>query len=253
MILLEKNILSSKEADELLTKSGSAKSKYLAAKAKEKFENDPDFPVYSEVLVDSMEHYGTDTAQNRFLQYIVTKNGTPFNMKRGQPYLIYNILNNAEANVTTGAVAKSSWLYNPNSYNGSDLKLKALAFLSSKDAARYGDPKTKPTQKILNTTDDAEIETILSNWQTKDGEFEVRASRGRTSRKDELRNKYFSSDTKKVAEDKAQKLELIKDAYSSSTAEIVDAINKVYTPGIKDVDLLAGVSKILGQNATVVK
>ena len=253
MNLVEKSILSTKETDELLTKSGDVKHKYLVSKAKEKFGKDLDFPVYSDVLVDSMEQYGVDTAQNRFLQYIVTKNGTPFNMKRSQPYLIYRILNNAEANVTTGAAAKSSWLYNPNSYNGTDFKIKALAFLSSKDSAKYGDPKTKPTQKILNTTDDDEIEAILSNWQTKDGESEQRYIRSRRSNKSASKSSYFSNDSKQVSNDKEQRLELIKDIYSSSTKDIADAINKVYTPGIKDSDLIAGVSRVLGQDAIVVK
>lgn len=252
MILVEKNLLSAKETDELLTKRGSDKTKYLASKAKEKFGNDPDYDVYSDVLVDSLEQYGTDTAQNKFLQYIVTKSAIPFNMQKSQPYLIYNILNNAEANVTTGAAAKSSWLYNPNAYNGSDFKLKALAFLSSKDAENYGDLKTKPTQKILNTTDDSEIETLLSNWQTKDGESNSRVTHRRASSKNSGAT-YFSKDSKKVAADKAQKLNLIKDTYSSSSADIASAIDKVYRPGITDADLLTGVSRILGQNALATK
>lgn len=251
MILLEKNILSAEEASELLTKRGNDKTKFLKSKIQERFGNDPDYNVYFEVLLDSMEEYGTDTAQNRFLQYIVTKGGTPFNMKSSQPYLIYSILNNAEANVTTGAAAKSSWLYNPNSYNGSDFKIKALAFLSSKDAENYGDPKTKPTQKILNTTDDTEIETLLSNWQTKDGtQTNSRYSGRRYSSSRGNSKSLFPKDSAKVAQDKTQKLELIKNVYSASNSQLASAIDKAYTPGISDADLVASVSKILGQNAS---
>ena len=53
--------------------------------------------------------------------------------------------------------------------------------------------------------------------------------------------------------DKAQKLDLIKDTYSSSSADIASAIDKVYRPGITDADLLTGVSRILGQNALATK
>ena len=251
MNLVEKNILSNAESAELLTRSGSDKTAYLKYMAKKNFGTDPDYSVYEGTLIDSMETYGTDTAQNKFLQYIVTKSGVPFNMKQSQPYLIYKLLDNAESNVVTGAAAQKSWLYNPNSYNGSDFKIKALAFLSSKDAERYGDLKARPTQKILNTTDDELIKTLLSNWQTKDGEQE--AKRHRYSNSKSSSRSPFSKDSKEVAEDKAQKLELIKNIYSSNVNDIASAINKVYTPGITDTDLILGVSKVLGQNALTAK
>lgn len=251
MKLLEKNILSKAESAELLTKSGKDKTDYLRYIARKNFKNDPDYNVYEETLIDSMERYGTDTAQNKFLQYIVTKSGVPFNMKQNQPYLIYKLLDNAESNVVTGAAAQKSWLYNPNSYNGSDFKIKALAFLSSKDAEKYGNLKDRPTQKILNTTDDELIKTMLSNWQTKDGEQEKRHSRSSSSKSSST--SLFNKDSKKVAEDKAQKLELIKNIYSSNTKDVIAAINKVYIPGITDSDLIIGVSKVLGQNALTTK
>lgn len=251
MNLVEKNILSKAEAAELLTRSGKDKTAYLDYIAKKNFGNDSDYAVYRETLLDSMETYGTDTAQNKFLQYVVTKSGVPFHMKQGQPYLIYKLLDNAEANIVTGAAAQKSWLYTPNSYNGSDFKIKALAFLSSRDAEKYGNLKTRPTQEILNTTDDELIKTLLSNWQTKDGEQEEKHHRSSSRKSSPV--SLFSKDSKKVAEDKAQKLELIKSTYSSSTKDIAAAINKVYTPGITDTDLILGVSKVLGQNALTTK
>lgn len=125
---------------------------------------DPDFQAYKTILVDSFEEFGTDTSSNRFLQFLVNKNNVNYNLTQEKAQLVNNILVNNES--ATRSPAKNFWLYDPRSYNGPLYKIKALAFLWKPESSKYGNKKDIPSlrDKILNSTDEVEIENLIDAW-----------------------------------------------------------------------------------------
>lgn len=165
-LLVEKNIFTKEQNDSLLGATGDARRALMQDYGKEIFGNDPDYSAFEQTLVDSLDQYGPDTAQNLFIAFLQKKNGVNYNLDRAKSDLLYRIFINNESAVRTPA--SNFWLYNPRSYDGSEFKIKALAFLGSPEAEQYGNKKNKPTQEILNTTDDSKIEALLNAWQTND-------------------------------------------------------------------------------------
>ena len=121
-------------------------------------------------IVKSVEEKGYDDSVNLFLQYAanITKKGNLCNeVSYEHADLIYNLIINRT--ISKSQIASSVWLYNANAYSGDAFKIKALALLTSKDANKWGDPKTAPIRNILSTNNVDKIKTMLNNWQTGQG------------------------------------------------------------------------------------
>lgn len=244
-LLVEKNILTSEEQDKFnKLKAGSIdKRDAYFELAKQHFGNDPDFDAYQTVLVDTFEKYGTDTSINRFLQFVVNKSNVDYNLTPEKAELVNNILINNESAVKTPA--KNFWLYNPQSYNGPLYKIKALAFLSKPESDNYGDKKTKASirDKILQSTDQNEIENLISQWNTKTGEkyYQYRRPRNNTNKK--------TDQSKPQSVKQAVTNGLVK--YGYSTKDINAAISTVYKDGMSEESLASAVFKYFEEGNNV--
>lgn len=250
MNLLEKQLLTDEEYTNLNQLSSSERKDELTRLAEKYFGENPDYQAMKGPLVDSFFEYGTNTSQNKFLLFANTKGDTALNCTAEQMWLVYRLIQNSETNVVTGKVAQNSWLYNSRSYNGSEFKIKALAFLASEEAEDYGDPRRKPTKEILATTNDDEIERLLSNWQTKDGEWSSKNSRSK--RRSKIKNtsmqKLFKNDATEVAELKTSVLANLETTFDLTEAQIVALLNKVYTTNMTEEELYIAVIKEIGSN-----
>ena len=250
MKLLEKQLLTDEEYTNLNQLSGSERKNELTRLAEKYFGENPDYEAMKGSLVDSFLEYGTNTSQNKFLLFANTKGDTALKCTADQMWLIYTLIQNSETNVVTGKVAQTSWLYDPRSYNGSDFKIKALAFLASDEAEDYGDIRRKPTKEILATTDDNEIEKLLSNWQTKDGESSSKNyhSKRRSKIKNAAKQNLFKNDTTEVAELKTSALANLETTFDLTEAQLIALLNKVYTANMTEEELYTAVIKEIGSN-----
>ena len=195
--------------------------------------------------------YGIDTAQNHLLYFVsnpkISKVQVPFECGK----MIQKELQTHDLNDIYNPKAHASeWLYDPRAYKGDIYKIKALFFLSDWDeAAKYGDINKRPFEEVLNATSKSEIETILSNWQTKDGSEEYTRRSGRRGNKKLLTKSqsYFVGDKKDVMERKENILDLMADQVSVSEKQLAKAINSVFKSDLSDDALIAAVIKFLGQ------
>lgn len=195
--------------------------------------------------------YGIDTAQNHLLYFVsnpkISKVQVPFECGK----MIQKELQTHDLNDIYNPKAHASeWLYDPRTYDGDIYKLKALFFLSDWDeAVKYGDINKRPFEEVLNATSKSEIETILSNWQTKDGseEYSRRSSRRSSNKSLTKSQSYFVGDKKDVMERKENILDLMADQVSASEKQLAKAINSVFKSDLSDDALIAAVIKLLGQ------
>lgn len=202
--------------------------------------------------------YGIDTAQNHLLYFVsnpkISKVQIPFECgKMIQKELQIHDLNDIY-NVKAYA---SEWLYDPRAYRGDVYKLKALFFLSDWDEAeKYGPLNKRPFEEVLKANSKSEIETILSNWQTKDGSEQSsrRSGRGSNTKAGKSSTKgqsYFVGDRKDTMERKETILDLMSDSVSVSDKQLAKVINSVFKPELSDNDIIAAVIKSLGQQGGV--
>lgn len=195
--------------------------------------------------------YGVDTAQNHLLYFVsnpkISKVQVPF--EHGK--MIQKELQTHDLNDIYNPKAHASeWLYDSRTYKGDIYKIKALFFLSDWDeAVKYGDINKRPFEEVLNATSKSEIETILSNWQTKDGSEEYTRRSGRRGNKKLLTKSqsYFVGDKRDVMERKETILDLMADQVSASEKQLAKAINSVFKSDLSDDALIAAVIKFLGQ------
>lgn len=120
------------------------------------------------VLTSSLYYDGFDTNTNKYLKFL-SNNKNKVIPNINQAKLIKSSLDNNLIDVND----LSSVIYNKKAYDGSDFKLKTLMFLSNKSfAKRYGDLKTLEEflSRILTTTSDTEIKSMLQEWGTKSGD-----------------------------------------------------------------------------------
>lgn len=118
-----------------------------------------------DIVVKSINDQGSDTNNNKILfliDEIINSNKEPLPREGFQ--LASQILQNNKIDFEENA----NWLLNKDSYNPL-YKAKALAFLNTSDANKFGDNIEEAIRDISEMSDENEIKNYLSNWQTKPG------------------------------------------------------------------------------------
>lgn len=221
---------------------------------------------------NSVLQYGYDTRTNLFLHFVkVAQNIDAIRKMGNDKYpaleMIRTLIANKELiltnqNLNNQSISKSpsrtghkttsnynGWLFDPNTYvaaSPGDLmyKIKALAFLSTGEAAAYGDTKTRPFDQIIAARKKSEIQQILTNWQTKPGEDQRRyrsgVSRNKHTGKVNIKGKVPETEeekeaAKKVVERNSDTLKEFKRKISgASDEELAELLNRLYR--VNDTD-----------------
>lgn len=122
-------------------------------------------------IVGSIREYGWDIDTNKYLNFISALRDKGVKLNRDEFVLGAQILQQ-NPNLNT---SKHPYFLDKNSYSPL-YKIKALSFLSGKNASKYGDNPQEAMEDIKNMSTQEEIENYLSNWQTKSGEERIEAS-----------------------------------------------------------------------------
>lgn len=225
----------------------------------------PNYPNLSEtvkkVLQNSFSQNGYDTVDNQFLAFMQKAQNTPVAELGNNAYPALDTLREILA---AGTIKLSSanlknqrmdWMYNPQSYNADDniYKIKVLSFLSSAKSDRFGQTKTKPFDEIIKSTSKAQIQDILDEWNTKDGD-DYGSSRRRSSRVGG-RSKVLTASEQKIAEDVKKEIfniikksPLISDRFKDNEQAFEDLFNKNYSQGDKVETLIAKMLRSSAEN-----
>ena len=225
----------------------------------------PNYPNLSEtvkkVLQNSFSQNGYDTVDNQFLAFMQKAQNTPVAELGNNAYPALDTLREILA---AGTIKLSSanlknqrmdWMYNPQSYNADDniYKIKVLSFLSSAKSDRFGQTKTKPFDEIIKSTSKAQIQDILDEWNTKDGDDY--GSRGRRSSRFGSRSKVLTASEQKIAGDVKKEIfniikksPLISDRFKDNEQAFEDLFNKNYSQGDKVETLIAKMLRSSAEN-----
>lgn len=247
MELYEDTILTPEEEDKYLKLSGARKINFIykIINSKDRIPNQNSIKNYISVIYDSINEDGFDTDTNPFLDFVRSQSNT-VNLNSQQAALIRNLLKSGALDLSK--TAQTQWLYDKNAYNGSDYKIKALAFITGPKAEAYGNTEQVPSvvTMILKAKDDDKIKSILGNWQTKNGEdTTVKKVSTRATAKTN-----FPTDKPDVAAMKDKLLTDIQNTVSNTKADLIKAIQANYKDGMNEQQLLLALMKSLGQNAT---
>lgn len=225
----------------------------------------PNYPTFSEtvkkVLQNSFSQNGYDTIDNQFLAFMQKAQNTPIAKLGNNAYpaldtlreiLLADTIKLSSANLRN---QKMDWMYNPQSYDADDsiYKIKVLAFLSSAKSDRFGQTKTKPFDQIVKSTSKAQIQDILDEWNTKDGD-DYRGSRRRSNRIGS-RGKTLTASEQKIAGDVKKEIfniikksPLISDRFKDNEQAFEDLFNKNYSQGDKVETLIAKMLRSSAEN-----
>lgn len=216
----------------------------------------PNYSTFSEtvkkVLQNSFSQNEYDTVDNQFLAFMQKAQNTPIATLGSSAYPALDTLREILAAGTIKLSAANlknqrlDWMYNPQSYSADDniYKIKVLAFLSSAKSDRFGQTKTKPFDEIVKSTSKTQIQDILDEWNTKDGD-DYGSSRHRSSRVGN-RGKTLTASEQKIAEDVKKEIfniikksPLIADRFKDNEQAFEDLFNKNYSQGDKVETLIA--------------
>lgn len=225
----------------------------------------PNYPNLSEtvkkVLQNSFSQNGYDTVDNQFLAFMQKAQNTPVAELGNNAYPALDTLREILAADTIKLSSanlrnqKMDWMYNPQSYNADDniYKIKVLSFLSSAKSDRFGQTKTKPFDEIIKSTSKAQIQEILDEWNTKDGD-DYESSRRRSSRVGS-KGKTLTASEQKIAEDVKKEIfniikksPLISDRFKDNEQALEDLFNKNYSQGDKVETLIAKMLRSSAEN-----
>lgn len=129
---------------------------------------------FKEVIVDSIKNYGLDTANNKFLNFVVSPNIEKLgkgDLSKAYAQVVQKAFQENSIKLAPGSFA-SQWLWDKRAYDGHVSKLNALIILSDpEEADKYADPKTRKDllPKLLAVRTQKDIADVLDNWQTRDG------------------------------------------------------------------------------------
>lgn len=183
------------------------------------------------LIIDTIQDYGLDTAQNRFLYFAASPKlyqadfVVPYEPAR---WIQKELQARDQQNINSDWNKTSLWMFNSQSYQGDKFKIKALLLLSDPDEAeRFGDLKTRPFDAIIKASSRKEVEDILQNWATKDGsESPSRARRYKAN------SKRFDKDVPDSKEEWVKQLQdLMKKIQDAGTKGIESAAVKSYKKG----------------------
>ena len=225
----------------------------------------PNYPTFSEtvkkVLQNSFSQNGYDTLDNQFLAFMQKAQNTPIAKLGNSAYPALDTLREILAADTIKLSSanlrnqKMNWMYDPQSYNADDniYKIKVLAFLSSAKSDRFGQTKTKPFDQVVKSTSKAQIQDILDEWNTKDGD-DYGGSRRRSSRIGS-RGKTLTASEQKIAGDVKKEIfniikksPLISDRFKDNEQAFEDLFNKNYSQGDKVETLIAKMLRSSAEN-----
>lgn len=138
------------------------------------FPNQDSIESFKEVIVDSIKKYGLDTANNKFLNFVVSPNMEKLgkdDLSKTYAQVVQKAFQENNIKLAPGSFA-SQWLWDKRAYDGHVSKLNALIILSDpEEADKYADPKTRKDllPKLLAVRTQKDITDVLDNWQTRDG------------------------------------------------------------------------------------
>ena len=115
-------------------------------------------------VLESLRNYGWDTSNNKTLELLQLMS----NKNTALPSAGFQVVSDALQKKLIDINKDQDWLVDKNSYT-SLFKTKALTLLSSDKALNFGDNPQYAKNTIMGMTDDKQIRTFLSNWQTKEG------------------------------------------------------------------------------------
>ena len=225
----------------------------------------PNYPTFSEtvkkVLQNSFSQNGYETLDNQCLAFMQKAQNTPIAKLGNGAYpaldTIREILAADTIKLSSANLGnqKMNWMYDPQSYDADDniYKIKVLAFLSSAKSDRFGQTKTKPFDQVVKSTSKAQIQDILDEWNTKDGD-DYGGSRRRSSRIGS-RGKTLTASEQKIAGDVKKEIfniikksPLISDRFKDNEQAFEDLFNKNYSQGDKVETLIAKMLRSSAEN-----
>lgn len=225
----------------------------------------PNYSTFSEtvkkVLQNSFSQNRYDTLDNQFLAFMQKAQNTPIAKLGNSAYPALDTLREILAADTIKLSSanlrnqKMNWMYDPQSYDADDniYKIKVLAFLSSAKSDRFGQTKTKPFDQVVKSTSKAQIQDILDEWNTKDGD-DYGSSRRRSSRIGS-RGKTLTASEQKIAGDVKKEIfniikksPLISDRFKDNEQAFEDLFNKNYSQGDKVETLIAKMLRSSAEN-----
>ena len=179
------------------------------------------------VANNSFFENGFDSNDNKFIEYLELVKDNPRITNFGKdkaPALetIWDMLQDGELEINNRT---SQWLNNPKAYESDDpvYKVKALTLATGEEGEKWGDTSKAPVDDVLDANKSSQILTILTRWQTRDGDTR---SANRARDRDRGRAPQTAKE-KKVAEQ--TKANLIKDLKNINKNNIEQYFDSVYT------------------------